>query len=58
VIAPTVPGGGGGRGQQRLGFGAGQEGDGGVVVAFEGDGQYLGDQRGVFGDVERGVAEQ
>ena len=45
VVAAGVPGGGAGRGQQRLGLVAGEEGHGVLVVPFGGDGQHPGDQR-------------
>lgn len=58
VVAAAVPGREVGRGQEGFDLGPGQEADGGVIVSFGWDGEHPGDQRGVLGDLERGVAEQ
>src|SRR5260370_20261365 len=58
VVAPPGPGGAVGGGQQRGGLVFGEVGDQGAVAALGRDGQHPGDDRGVFGVAQRGVAEQ
>ena len=57
-VAPSFPTARVGGGEQRLGFVVGEEGDDGLVVSLLGDGEHPGDQLGVFGVAESGVAEQ
>src|SRR5258708_24210665 len=58
VVAPPGPGGAVGGGQQRGDLVFGEVGDQGAVAALGRDGQHAGDDRGVVGVAQRGVAEQ
>jgi hypothetical protein len=58
VIASAQRGGLVRDGQQRVGLGAGQEAHVGGIGAFLGDRQDALDEQGVFGALQRGVAEQ
>ena len=58
VIAPAGPGAAVGCGEESVDLGVGEPGDGSPVVSFGGDGEHALDGGGVFGMVQRGVAEQ
>ena len=58
VVAPAGPGAAVGCGEERVDLGVGEPGDGSALVAFGRDGEHALDGGGVFGVVQRGVAEQ